>query len=78
MVSLVIPNNYCNTLIERKPRMPQIRGIQGRSRSILLRALGNEDAVGVKPKAVGYYRLSRRVNKMGFLSKLYISLIEAL
>jgi hypothetical protein len=29
------------TLIERKSRMPQIQGDQGRSRSKLLRALGN-------------------------------------
>ncbi len=30
------------TLIERKSRIPQIQGVQGRSRSNLLRALGNE------------------------------------
>ena len=30
------------TLMERKLRMPQIQGVQGRSRSNLLRALGNE------------------------------------
>ena len=30
------------TLLLQKPRMPQIQGVQGRSRSILLRALGNE------------------------------------
>jgi hypothetical protein len=29
-------------LMERKLRMPQIQGVQGRSRSNLLRALGNE------------------------------------
>ena len=29
------------TLIERKSRMPQIQGVQGRSRSTLLRSLGN-------------------------------------
>jgi hypothetical protein len=34
--------------------MAQIQGIQGRSRSKLLRALGNVDAAGVKPKAMGY------------------------
>jgi len=34
------------TLIERKPMVPQIQGVQGRSRSKLLRALGNaEDGV---------------------------------
>jgi hypothetical protein len=30
------------TLMERKLRMPQIQGVQVRSRSNLLRALGNE------------------------------------
>ena len=30
------------TLLLQKPRMPQIQGVQGRSRSILLRAFGNE------------------------------------
>ena len=30
------------TLLLQKPRMPQIQVVQGRSRSILLRALGNE------------------------------------
>ena len=30
------------TLMERKLRMPQIQGVQGRSRNNLLRALGNE------------------------------------
>jgi len=30
------------TLLLQKSRMPQIRGVQGRSRSNLLRALGNE------------------------------------
>ena len=30
------------TLLLQKPRMPQIQSVQGRSRSILLRALGNE------------------------------------
>jgi len=34
------------TLIERKSRVPQIQDVQGRSRSNLLRALGNaEDGV---------------------------------
>jgi len=36
------------TLIERKSRMSQIQGVQGRSRSNLLRALGNEGG-GVSP-----------------------------
>ena len=37
---------YCITLIERKSMVPQIQGVQGRSRSKLLRALGNaEDGV---------------------------------
>src|SRR4030043_1873411 len=30
------------TLLLQKPRAPQIQGVQGRSRSILLRVLGNE------------------------------------
>jgi len=36
---------YCFvcTLIERKSRVPQIQGVQGRSRSNLLRVLGNEE-----------------------------------
>ena len=51
-------------MIVQKSRMPQIQGVQGWSRSKLLRTLGNVDAVGVKPKAMGYHRLSRRVNKM--------------
>src|SRR4030043_2266422 len=29
-------------MLLQKPRMPQIQGVQGRSRNILLRALGNE------------------------------------
>jgi hypothetical protein len=36
------------TLIERKSRIPQIHGVQGRSRSNLLRAVGNEGD-GVSP-----------------------------
>ena len=30
------------TLLLQKSRMPQIQGVKGRSRSVLLRALGNE------------------------------------
>jgi hypothetical protein len=30
------------------------------------------DAAGVKPKAMGYHQLSRRVNKMGFFKFVYI------
>ncbi len=37
-----------NTLIERKSRIPQTQGVQGRSRSNLLRAHGNEGD-GVSP-----------------------------
>jgi hypothetical protein len=53
------------TLIEREPRMPHIRGIKGDTVPPLagLRALDNKDAEGVRPQAMGYYRLSRRVNK---------------
>ena len=32
----------CVTLLLQKPRIPQIQGVQGRSRRFLLRALGNE------------------------------------
>jgi hypothetical protein len=51
------------TLIERESRVPQIQGVQGRSRpaGAGLRAIGNVDAAGVKPKAMGYHRLSRPV-----------------
>jgi hypothetical protein len=53
------------TLIEREPRMPHIRGIKGDDVPPVagLRALENKDAEGVRPQAMGYYRLSRRVNK---------------
>jgi len=35
-------DTFAYTLIERKLRMPQIQGVQGRSRNNLQRALGNE------------------------------------
>jgi len=39
---------YCFTLVERKSRVPQIQGVQGRSCSKLLRAFGNtEDGVSL-------------------------------
>ena len=41
-------NLFANSLIERKSRMPQIQGVQGRRRCNLLRALGNEGD-GVSP-----------------------------
>jgi hypothetical protein len=58
------------TLIERKSRMPQIRGIQGRSRSILLRALGNEGD--------GVLSAFPQGKQNGILLKFYISWIEVL
>jgi len=44
------------TLIERKLRMPQIQGVQGRSRITYCELLVTKD--------MGYHRLSRRVNKI--------------
>jgi hypothetical protein len=44
--------------------MPQIQGVRGQSCIQLPRAHGNEDAEGVRPEAMGYHRLSRRVNKI--------------
>jgi len=62
--------NIFLTLIKRKLRIPQIQGIK-------------DDAVVVycEPlitKEMGYHQLSRRVNKMGLYSKIYILSIEAL
>jgi len=59
------------TLIERKSRVPQIQGVQGRSRSKLLRVLGNaEDEVSSAfPKGIQ--------NGAVFL-EIYISLVQAL
>jgi hypothetical protein len=48
--------------------MRQIRGVKGEAVVSLLRAPGNTDAAGVKPKAIAYHRLSRRVNKMKIIS----------
>src|SRR4030042_533368 len=44
------------TLLLQKPRAPQIQGVQGRSRSILLRVLGHEGD--------GHHRLSLRAVKI--------------
>ena len=46
----------CDTLIERKSRMPQIRGIKGEVVVVYCEPLIT--------KEMGYYRLSRRVNKI--------------
>jgi hypothetical protein len=54
-----------NSLIDRKSRMPQIQGVRGRSRRSL-------------PEAMGYHRLSQRVNKMEIFFKNGISLIKEL
>jgi hypothetical protein len=63
------------TLIERKSRVPQIQGVQGRSRSKLLRALGNaEDGVSSAfPTCwVEAESEAQRVNKMEwFFDNLY-------
>jgi len=45
-----------NTLIERKPRMPQLRGIEGEAVVVYCEPLIT--------KEMGYHRLSRRVNKI--------------
>ncbi len=58
------------TLIERKSRMPQIQGIKGEAVVVYCEPLITQE--------MWYHRLSRRVNKMGFCSKMYISLIEEL
>jgi hypothetical protein len=51
---------------ERKSRMPLIPGIKGEAvpPTAGLGVIDNEDAVGVRSKAMGYHRLSLRVNKM--------------
>jgi len=58
------------TLIERKFRLPQIRGVQGRRHSILLRALGNKG-----DEVTWAFLLGK---KMKNLKDLYISPIEEL
>ena len=50
--------------------MPQIQGIKGEAVVVYCEPLIT--------KEMGYHRLSRRVNKMGFCLKMYISLIEEL
>ncbi len=50
--------------------MPQIQGIKGEAVVVYCEPLITQE--------MGYHRLSRRVNKMGFCSKMYISLIEEL
>ena len=37
----MVDKPFYKTLMERKLRIPQIQGVQGRSRSNLLQALGN-------------------------------------
>ena len=50
--------------------MPQIQGIKGEAVVVYCKSLITME--------MGYHRLSRRVNKMGFCSKMYILLIEEL
>ncbi|OEU63719.1 MAG: hypothetical protein BBJ57_13630 [Desulfobacterales bacterium PC51MH44] len=50
--------------------MPQIQGIKGEAVVVYCEPLITWE--------MGYHRLSRRVNKIGFCSKTYISLIEEL
>ena len=52
--------------------MPQIQGIKGEAVPL------QRDCEPLITQEMGYPRLSRRVNKMGFCSKMYISLIEEL
>ena len=56
--------DYFKSPIERKSRMPQIRGIKGEVVVVYCEPLIT--------KEMGYYRLSRRGNKMGFY-KYFIS-----
>ena len=72
-IRIISANAY--TMIERKSRVPQIQGVQGRSRSKLLRALGNaEDGVSSQRSLADKHRLSRRVNKMEwFFDNLYFT-----
>jgi hypothetical protein len=46
----------CMTLTERKPRMPQIQGVEGEAVVIYCEPLTTQE--------MGYHRLSQRVNKM--------------
>ncbi len=50
--------------------MPQIQGIKGEAVVVYCKSLITQE--------MGYHRLFRRVNKMGFCSKIYILLIEEL
>ncbi len=50
--------------------MPQIQGIKGEAVVVYCEPLITQE--------MGYHRISRRVNKKGFCSKMYISLIEEL
>ncbi len=50
--------------------MPQIQGIKGEAVVVYCEPLITQE--------MGYPRLSRRANKMGFCYKMYISLIEEL
>ena len=66
-----------NTLIERKLRVPQIQGVQGRSRNKLLRAFGNaEDGVSSAFPACWVVAESeaQRINKIEwFFDNLYFT-----
>ena len=66
---LMLRESKNKTLNERKSRMPQMRGIKGEAVVVYCESFIT--------KEMGCYRLSRRVNKVGFF-KLYISLIEDL
>jgi hypothetical protein len=54
--------------IERKPRIPQIQGVEGE-------AVVNYCEL-LTTKEMGYHRLSQRVNKMKLQKANYSSLIE--
>jgi hypothetical protein len=58
------------TLNERKLRMSQIQGLKGEAVFIYCEPLITQE--------MGYHRLSRRVNKMGFKIDIYKSYIREL
>ena len=59
------------TLIERKSRLPQLQGVQGRSRSRLLRALGNAEDGTVSAFPKGKQNGEIFLNIISHLWKIY-------
>ena len=58
-----VSSRLFNTLIERKSRMPQVQGIKSEAVVVYCELLIT--------KEMGYYRLSRRVNKLVFFKIVY-------